>query len=107
MTRLFMLLLISYMYYIHIPDTKTEIRIFVGAVMLLYAINHFLIMSERCKPWQLLTLLFIDSAAAASFGFLFAPGTLYLILFGVQAVTLFLYTEKRVILTSFSVWFFV
>lgn len=102
-----MLLLISYVYYIHIPDKEAGIKFFVGAVMLLYIVNHFFIMSGRCRPWQLLTLLFVDSAAAASFGFLFAPGTLYLILFGVHALTLFLSTEKRVILVGFSLWFLI
>ncbi|MCP8971267.1 sensor histidine kinase [Ectobacillus ponti] len=106
-TRLLMLLLISFTYYAHIPDGRIDMKILTGIGIFLYSINHFGIMLGRLGRKWVLLLLGVDMGVTGMLGYIFAPSTLYLILFGVLGLSLFLYTEHKRTLFSFSAAFFV
>lgn len=76
------------------------------AAALGFCINHFLIVIPQVKKYFILALT-LDSVFILGFVFFFPGPTLYLILFGVNAVTLFLIAENKRIIWGFSIAFFI
>ncbi|MFD3450428.1 sensor histidine kinase [Microbacteriaceae bacterium 4G12] len=106
-TRLFMLVLISFIYYLNVPDEAIFLKIFIGVAIVIYILTHILIMSPTYGDKWFFVLLFIDCVIITAFGLLFPTSSLYLILFGIEAVTLFLHTDNRKSILFFVSLFFV
>jgi signal transduction histidine kinase len=104
-TRLFMLIFISIIYYSVVPQHAFYVKLFVAAAIVWFIISHVLIMVSPYGKQLFFILMTMDFLAIAAFGFFFPFSTLYLILFGVEAVTVFLYTDKKKILFFFSTLF--
>ncbi|WP_164525625.1 sensor histidine kinase [Siminovitchia acidinfaciens] len=104
--RLVMMLLLSYFYYLSVEDHTTLQTTYVIIAALGFCINHFLIHTPFAKNYFSLAIG-LDSILILGFVFLFPESTLYLILFGVNAVTLFLIADNKKIIWGFSLAFFI
>ncbi|MFY4775667.1 sensor histidine kinase [Metabacillus sp. RGM 3146] len=105
-TRIAMFLLISFIYGSSAWDSNRFAAIYSIAAGICFLINHVLVIasfSNKYKIW----LITIDCILSACFGFIFPGSNLYLILFGVAAVTLFIYTAKKEIRWTFIGFFLV
>ncbi|RWZ54517.1 sensor histidine kinase [Halobacillus fulvus] len=110
MIRLFMFYLISYIYYISIPERTTLSVLLILLVVLGFTFTHFMLMSSKWDRY-VTSLTALDFALITLLSLLDPGSTLYLILFGVSAVTLFMveYRKKRIVWFSvifLSIWLF-
>lgn len=104
--RLVMMILLSYFYYMSIEDHTTAQTAFVIIAVLGFCINHFLMISSFANKYFSL-VLGLDTILILCFVIFFPEQTLYLILFGVNAVTLFLKVDNKKLLYAFSLGFFI
>ncbi|WP_020060747.1 sensor histidine kinase [Bacillus sp. 123MFChir2] len=105
-TRLLMFVLICVVYALHIPHEELGLQIFVGAACFMYVVNHCLLMMSHNGERRLFFILLLNGIVTTIFGFLFPNNDLYLILFGVDAVTLFINVRSKVTARFFIGFFF-
>ncbi|WP_186578817.1 sensor histidine kinase [Aquibacillus kalidii] len=105
-SRLIMFILISYIYYSSLQEANILHTVYVCTSILIFIINHVLMLSIK-QPKYSPIFIAIDSICITGFIFLFPGSTLYLILFGVNAVTLFLAIDKISVIISFVTTFFI
>ncbi|CAG9607008.1 sensor histidine kinase [Pseudoneobacillus rhizosphaerae] len=99
-TRLIMIFLLSFVYYNLVPNGSQWLKYYVIVATILFILNHILLFLEKFKKWSLVYIL-IDCILSFLYGILFPSITLYLIFFGVIAVTLFLsISDKRILKIS-------
>jgi signal transduction histidine kinase len=103
-TRLIMLLLLSFVYYKLIPSDQEWLKYYVIFATIIFVLNHFLLFSEKYKKRALL-IIFIDSILSFLYGNLFPDITLYLIFFGVISVTVFISISNKRLLLCCSLLF--
>jgi signal transduction histidine kinase len=99
-----MIALLSYVYYKLVPNDSEWLHFYVIAATIIFLINHILIFSENLKKWVLVFIL-SDSILSFLYGILFPQLTLYLIFFGVIAVTIFISISNKKILKLCSILF--
>lgn len=102
--RLVMFTMISYIYYSSVDTPSTAQIIYVIIAGIGFILNHFLLVTIRNQSYYPLALDFI---LITGFVFLYPGSSLYLILFGINAVTLFLSAKDNRILWGFSLAFFI
>ncbi|TGB01008.1 sensor histidine kinase [Halobacillus salinus] len=105
MIRLVMFYLISCVYYLNLPDTPFYTTIVILAV-LGFTATHFTLNSsfgEKRLPY----ILAVDFAIIFTLGMLDVDSTLYLILFGVEAVTLLLFENRKQVLLPYAAAFLI
>ncbi|PLR85150.1 sensor histidine kinase [Bacillus canaveralius] len=95
--RIVMLLLLTFIYYLKIPEQNNVLKFYVIAAALIYLFNHFRLYSIKGEK-QLTVIIIVDALISFSFGFLFPGSTLYLILLGVVTVTLFIGISNKTML---------
>lgn len=102
-TRLFMMMFIPLVYY----STASHVheKLFIGMAVAVFMASHFLVMLSPWGQRWFFVFVGIDFVLITGFGFLFPPSTLYLILFGVEAITLFMCTDNKKTLFLFSALF--
>jgi signal transduction histidine kinase len=106
LTRAIMFILLGSIYYSICDDSEIWRRIFVITATILFIGNHLLSFSIHLKAYQTLFIA-LDLGLTACFGFFFAgESNLYLIMFGILAVSLFIMTDKRKVLYSYILLFF-
>jgi signal transduction histidine kinase len=99
-----MLLLLSFVYYKLIPLGHEWLKYYVLAATIIFVANHFLFTFFKCKKVALI-IIFIDSILGFLYGYLFPDITLYLIFFGIIAVTVFLSISNKRLLILCSLLF--
>ncbi|MCM3164791.1 sensor histidine kinase [Metabacillus litoralis] len=104
--RLVMFILMSYVYYQSVESHTTIQFVYTIIAGAGFCFNHLFMGSQAGKRYYLIPLA-LDSLFIIGFVFFFPEATLYLILFGVNAVTLFLVAESKRILLGCSLAFFV
>ncbi|MGG1629864.1 sensor histidine kinase [Rossellomorea sp. NRS-1567] len=104
--RLVMFMMISYIYYTSVGTHTTAQLIYVFIAGIGFIVNHLLLVSTREHTYYPLPLA-LDFVLITGFVFFYPDSALYLILFGVNAVTLFLFTEDKRILLGFTFAFFI
>ncbi|WP_226673521.1 sensor histidine kinase [Rossellomorea aquimaris] len=102
--RLVMFTMISYIYYSSVSTPTSSQIIYVIIAVIGFILNHFLLVSTRNQTYYPLA---IDFILITGFVFFYPGSSLYLILFGVNAVTLFLSAKDNRILWGFSLAFFI
>jgi signal transduction histidine kinase len=103
--RLVMILLLSYVYFIQLPEDSGWLRIVVVGATLIYLFNHYQIFTNKARR-SVLPFILADGLLSFLYGFLFPRSTVYLIFLGVVAVTVFIYTSNRKVLFRGSLLFF-
>ncbi|WP_185806802.1 sensor histidine kinase [Bacillus salinus] len=105
-TRVGMFIILGLVYYIPLASSdlrKTAVII----ITILLIVNHFLQFHDPFQKWNML-FSWLDFAFITAFAFMFVDGgALYLIYYGVLAVTVFLQFDKKSILYSFIAAFLV
>ncbi|MGG4166284.1 sensor histidine kinase [Rossellomorea vietnamensis] len=104
--RLVMFIMISYIYYTSVGTHTTAQLIFVIIAGIGFILNHLLLASTRENTYYPLPIA-LDFILITGFVFFYPGSALYLILFGVNAVTLFLVAEDKKVLWGFSLTFFI
>ncbi|MBW8350829.1 sensor histidine kinase [Bacillus sp. IITD106] len=102
---MFMFILISYIYFTSVENHTTLQLTFVIIAVLAFCMNHFLLVTPLVKRFFIFAIS-LDVIFILGFVFFFPGPTLYLLLFGVDAVTLFLIAENKRIIWGFSLAFF-
>ncbi|MFD2442982.1 sensor histidine kinase [Bacillus sp. CGMCC 1.16607] len=110
-TRLIMFILLSYVFYIKVPEDNHFLKIYVFVATFVFFFNHFRIFSNKSQK-LLQTYLFTDALLAFTYGFLFPGSTIYLIVLGVVSVTVFLSVSNKKVLqwssgVAFVLWIIV
>ncbi len=103
--RLVMFILISYIYYSSVGEHTAFQLGFVLFAVIGFSLNHLFLGSALGKKYYSIPLA-LDSLFIVGFVYFFPESTLYLILFGVNAVTLFLFSENKRIIWGFALAFF-
>ncbi|WP_407270534.1 sensor histidine kinase [Radiobacillus sp. PE A8.2] len=103
-TRLAMFWLICYVYFTMGYGGPAYLHIAVILITCVFTLNHFLLFSAIGSK-LLVFICLVDVSMSTILNFMF-PGTIYLILFGVIAVTVSLFTGNKKILGSFMALFF-
>jgi signal transduction histidine kinase len=101
-----MILLLSYVYFLHVPEDSGWLRIVVVGVTISYLFNHYYIFTNKDRRAPVLLFILGDGLLSFLYGFLFPESTVYLIFLGVVAVTAFIYTSNRKVLYRGSLLFF-
>lgn len=104
--RLLTIVLICVVYALHIPHGELGLQLFVGAACLIYVVNHFLLIMPHVREQRIFFILLSNGIVTTIFGFLFPNIDLYLVLFGVDAVTLFINVRSKVTARFFIGFFF-
>ena len=91
--RIVMFLLISYMYYLRIPDSDPFLNGLLVVVSIGFILNHYLIFYKEAFQNEL-RIIYLDGLLSFGYGFLFPHSTLYLILVGVVTITLFILVSE-------------
>jgi signal transduction histidine kinase len=99
-----MISLLSIVYYKLVPNDSEWLKYYVIAATILFFTNHFLIFFEKLKKWNLYFIL-ADCILSFFYGYFFPNSTLYLIFFGVIAVTVFIKISNKRILKICSYLF--
>lgn len=106
LTRLFMFLLLGAIYYNLSRNGTLWQQIFVISSTILLIGNQLLLFSSQLTAFQN-WLIGLDFIIIAGYGFFFSgQSNLYLILFGIFAITLFLMTDHKKILYTYILLFF-
>ncbi|MCD7033996.1 sensor histidine kinase [Metabacillus sp. GX 13764] len=103
--RILMFLMICYLYFSTGEKSSIPLEIYPVIAALIYTVTHLFTYTAAFEKHFLL-ITGTDFALTAVFGFLYPGTTLYLILFGIVAVTVFLGTSDKRILTTYSILFF-
>jgi signal transduction histidine kinase len=106
LTRIFTFIILGAIYYSLCRDGDLWRKVFVIMAMILLIGNHFLQFSSQLVPYHK-WLLAIDLVLIACYGVLFAgQADLYLIMFGILAVTLFIMTDQKSVHYTYTFLFF-
>lgn len=105
--RLLTIVLICAVYALHVPHGELRIQIFVGVACLIYVGNHYLLIAPHSGERRIFFILLSNGIVTATFGFLFPETDMYLILFGLDAITLFITIESKVTARFFIGFFFI
>ncbi|MEH6889089.1 sensor histidine kinase [Bacillus sp. JJ864] len=105
--RLLTIVLICVIYALQIPHGELGLQLFVGAACLIYVVNHCLLMPSHSGERRICFILLSNGIVTAILGFLFPKVDLYLVLFGVDAITLFINIQSKVIARFFIGFFFI
>ncbi|MCA1065940.1 sensor histidine kinase [Rossellomorea sp. AcN35-11] len=103
--RLVMFMMVSYIYYTSVETPSTLQLTFVLIAGTGFILNHFLLWTTMGNRYYPIPLA-LDFVLITGFVFFYPDSSLYLILFGVSAVTLFLIAENKKVLWGFSLAFF-
>ncbi|WP_061810694.1 sensor histidine kinase [Rossellomorea vietnamensis] len=102
--RLVMFTMISYIYYSSVGTPSTAQTMYVIIAGIGFILNHFVLAATRNQTYYPLAL---DFVLITGFVYFYPGSSLYLILFGVNAVTLFLSAKDNQVLWGFSLTFFI
>lgn len=106
LTRIIMFVLLGAIYYSLCKDGDLWRKIFVVTATILFIGNHMLLHSSKLESYKKF-LFSIDLVLISCYGFIFVgQSDLYLIMFGIHAVTLFLTTDQKVVLYTYTILFF-
>jgi signal transduction histidine kinase len=101
-----MFIILGAIYYSICGDGVLWQKIFVIVATILFVGNHFLVHSSQLQSYQE-WFFSTDLVLTTCYGFFFAAQTdLYLIMFGILAVTLFIRTAQRRVLYTYTILFF-
>ncbi|MFJ7977231.1 histidine kinase [Peribacillus sp. NPDC096379] len=95
--RIVMFLLISLIYFTSTPSNNSGVQIFIGIAALVFIANHVCQFYFDPGKWRLAAIN-VDGVLSFLFAFVFPGTTLYLILVGVTAITLFIVEARKKIL---------
>ncbi|MCA0970570.1 sensor histidine kinase [Halobacillus litoralis] len=101
--RLAMFYLITSVYYLNFPDTNLHMAVVIVAIIG-FTVTHFLLYGPRGEEW-LAYILAVNFTLIFILGMLDPGSTVYLILFGVDAVTLFTVENRRKVILPFVLLF--
>lgn len=91
--RIVMFLLISFMYYLRIPDSDLFLKGLLALIVVAFMLNHYFIFYKAAFQHEL-RVIYLDGVLSFGYGYLFPHSTLYLILVGVVTVTLFILVSE-------------
>lgn len=105
-SRIVTILVICAIYAVHDSVNMIWGKWFVGLSACIYIVNH-IVFIKMCEKRKLqFFVLLVNGIISALFGFLFPGSTLYLILFGIDAVVLFTNVHRREVIVFFLSFFF-
>lgn len=94
-TRVIMFFLLGMVFFNDVPKDNLFLKGYVILAVILFVCNHLLIISERFGSSSYYLILF-DGLLSFLFGIFFPHMTLYLILFGIVAVTLTIHESSKI-----------
>ncbi|MBY0596442.1 sensor histidine kinase [Bacillus bingmayongensis] len=105
--RIITIVIICIVYMIYVSRETVDLKIFVGFSLFVYIVNHILLMHSHQEKRRNLYILLSNGVITALLGFLVPQTSLYLIIFGIDAVGLFMNTQRKVVVYLFASFFFV
>ncbi|MDU9689521.1 hypothetical protein, partial [Escherichia coli] len=93
-------------YMTYVSRETVELQIFVGFSFFMYIVNHILLIQPHHGKWRNLYLLLSNGVITALLGFLFPETSLYLIIFGIDAIGLFIHAQRKIVVYFFVSFFF-
>lgn len=105
--RLITIVMICLVYINHVSRETENLQIFVGMACLIYVINHVLLIQPHQGRRRAFYIFLSNGIVTALLGFLFPETCLYLIIFGIDAVGVFIHTWRKAVVYFFVSFFFV
>lgn len=105
--RIITIVIICIVYMIYVSRETVDLKIFVGFSLFVYIVNHILLMQSHQGKRRNLYILLSNGVITALLGFLVPQTSLYLIIFGIDAVGLFMNTQRKVVVYFFVSFFFI
>ncbi|MED4712202.1 sensor histidine kinase [Bacillus pseudomycoides] len=105
--RLITIVMICMVYINHVSRETVGLQIFVGIACLMYVINHVLLIQPHQGRRREFYVFLSNGVVTALLGFLFPETCLYLIIFGIDAVGVFIHTWRKAVVYFFVSFFFV
>ncbi|MEN1938338.1 sensor histidine kinase [Paenibacillus sp. 102] len=105
--RIITIVIICIVYMIYVSRETVDLKIFVGFSLFVYIVNHILLMQPHQGKQRDIYILLSNGVITALLGFLFPETSLYLIIFGIDAVGLFINAQRKIVVYFFVSFFFV
>lgn len=105
--RIITIVIICIVYMIYVSRETVDLKIFVGFSLFVYIVNHILLMQPHQGKRRDIYILLSNGVITALLGFLFPETSLYLIIFGIDAVGLFINVQRKIVVyffVSFSLY---
>ncbi|WP_459503380.1 sensor histidine kinase [Bacillus sp. C1] len=104
--RIITIVMICMVYINHVSRETVELQIFVWSACFIYVINHVVLIQPHQGRWREFYVFLTNGLVTALLGFLFPETCLYLIIFGIDAVGVFIHTWRKVVIYFFVSFFF-
>lgn len=104
--RIITIVMICMVYITHVSRETENLQIFVGIACLIYVINHILLIKPHQGRRVEFYVFLSNGVVTALLGFLFPETCLYLIIFGIDAVGVFIHNWRKVVVYFFIGFFF-
>lgn len=93
--RIVTIVMICFVYANHVSRETAHLQFFVGTALFIYIVNHILLVKVNGGKKLVFYTLLANGIVTALLGFLFPETCLYLIIFGIDAVGLFIHEFRR------------
>ncbi len=93
--RIATIVMICLVYANHVSRETENLQIFVGIALFIYIVNHILLVKAKGSRKLVFYTLLTNGIVTALLGFLFPETCLYLIIFGIDAVGLFIHDWRK------------
>ncbi|KFN04513.1 sensor histidine kinase [Bacillus clarus] len=104
--RIATIVMICLVYANHVSRETANLQIFVGTALFIYIVNHILLVKVKGSRQLVFYTLLANGIVTALLGFLFPETCLYLIIFGIDAVGLFIHDWRKSMTYFFIAFFF-
>ncbi|MCW9134007.1 sensor histidine kinase [Bacillus paramycoides] len=104
--RIATIVMICLVYANHVSRETANLQIFVGIALFIYIVNHILLVKEKGGRKHVFYTLLANGIVTALLGFLFPETCLYLIIFGIDAIGLFIHDWRKSTTYFFITFFF-
>lgn len=104
--RIATIVMICFVYANHVSRETAHLQFFVGIALFIYIVNHILLVKVNGGKKLVFYTLLANGMVTALLGFLFPETCLYLIIFGIDAVGLFIHEFRRSMTYFFITFFF-
>ncbi|MED1511978.1 sensor histidine kinase [Bacillus proteolyticus] len=104
--RIATIVMICLVYANHVSRETANLQFFVGIALFIYIVNHILLVKAKESRKIIFYTLLTNGIVTALLGFLFPETCLYLIIFGIDAVGLFIHDWRKRMTYFFIAFFF-
>ncbi|MDH2881757.1 sensor histidine kinase [Bacillus cytotoxicus] len=105
--RIITIIMICLVYINNVSRGTIGLQVFIGMACFIYILNHVLLFQPQKGKKRDFYIFLTNGIVTAMLGFLFPETSLYLIIFGIEAVGIFIHTWRKEVVYFFVSFFFI